>query len=188
MRARPFDPRHLDIAAFAEKAAVLEGDLPLGQLQRLCDSAHAEAPPAADEFVRWRAVGERRAAAGAQQQNWLQLRAHTTLRLTCQRCLQAVACPLSLDSEFRFVGDETTAAAIDIDAEEDVLVESRSFNLFGLIEDELLLALPLVPRHEGRCPQPLRAPPDPAAAAMAAAPQDKPFAALAGLKVRKTAG
>lgn len=37
------------------------------------------------------------------------------------------------------------------DLEDDVLVSSADFNLLGLIEDEVLMALPLVPRHDS-CP------------------------------------
>ena len=102
-----------------------------------------------------------------------------------------VACRLcgieiDVDRSFRFVADEAAAATLDAESEEDLLVHTRSLDLASLIEDELLLALPLVPRHEGQCPQPLIAPPDPVAAAIAAAPPAKPFASLAGLKVRKT--
>ncbi len=187
MRERPFDPRHLDVRAFADRAAALDGDIELGQLERLGASVHPETPPAAQQHLRWRAKGVLRPVSGGRAEPWLELQADTTVRLTCQRCLQAVEFPIELDRSFRFVSDETTAAALDIEAEEDVLVESRSFDLLALIEDEILLALPLVPRHEGVCPQPLRAPPDPVAAAIEQASSAKPFAALAGLKVRKTA-
>jgi uncharacterized protein len=101
------------------------------------------------------------------------------LNLTCQRCLGAVPAPLAVVSRFRFVAGETQAAALDAEAEEDVLASTRSLDLRTLAEDELLLALPIVPRHDV-CPTPLPRPsagPDDEAAA---APN--PFAALAGLK------
>lgn len=158
----------------------------MASLARLAASAHPEAPPTPEEEVAWSARGERRRGAGGDVQDWLHLQAKAPLRLTCQRCLQAVACELEVDSSFRFVADEATAAALDVDSEEDLLVHSRSFDLSSLIEDELVLALPLVPRHAGECPEPLTAPPDPVAAAIEAMPPAKPFASLAGLKVRKT--
>lgn len=188
MRGRTFDARHLDTAAFAERAAELGGELPITKLARLVESAHPDSAPTPEETVDWQARGERRKGAGGDGQDWLHLRAQAPLRLTCQRCLQAVEYQLEVDSSFRFVADEATAAALDVDAEEDLLVQTRSLDLPALIEDELLLALPLVPRHEEACPQPLNAPPDPVAAAIAATPRAKPFAALAGLKVRKTSG
>lgn len=186
MRERPFDPLHLDIRVFAGQEGVLDGEIELGQLERLSASSHPGPSTATQKPLAWQASGELRAVRGQPAQPWLTLRADALVRLTCQRCLRAVEVSLSLDNEYRFVPDETTAAALDIEAEEDVLVESRSFDLTVLIEDEMLLALPLVPRHEGPCPQPLVAPPDPVDAAIELAPADKPFAVLAGLKTRKT--
>jgi len=59
-----------------------------------------------------------------------------------------------------------------------VLAITRALDLRDLIEDELLLAMPIVPRHEV-CPEPLVA-----AAGDDGLVEDKPnpFAALAGLK------
>lgn len=185
MREKRFDPLHLEVRRFADQQASLEGEIPVAKLLRLAQSLHAEAPPEPAEMLSWQASGEARKAPGSAPQPWLQLQARCTVRLTCQRCLQAVETALVVDREFHFVADEAAAAALDIDADEDVLVESRAFNLLALIEDEMLLVLPLVPRHAGACPQPLRAPADPAAAAIEVAASNKPFAALAGLKVRK---
>lgn len=185
MRGKSFDPRHLDVRAFADRSAVLAGELELRSLQRLGASSHADTPPGADEKLHWRVSGEMRAARGSPPQPWLRLHADAMVRLTCQRCLQAVEVPLQVDSEFRFVADEATAAELDVDAEEDLLVESRSFNLASLIEDEMLLALPLVPRHEDGCPEPLQPTAEPAGVAVELEQRDRPFAALAGLKVRK---
>ncbi|WP_418320268.1 YceD family protein [Piscinibacter sakaiensis] len=185
MRERPFNPSRLDVRSFADRAAALEGDMPIRDLERLVASTHPESPPAADELVHWQASGEMRSAPGGDKQPWLLLQASGRVRLTCQRCLQAVEHAMQIDHEYRFVADESTAAALDIESDEDVLVESRSFDLPALIEDELLLSLPLVPRHEGSCPRPLQAPPDPVAAAIELAPPEKPFAVLARLKARK---
>ena len=126
----------------------------------------------------------RSAGALAQPSVWLHLQAQLTLPLTCQRCLGPVATPLVVDRWFRFVADETTAAAEDEDSEEDVLALEPRPSLLELIEDELLMELPLVPMHEV-CPE------SPAALAGAAdVPADEapesmrpnPFAGLARLK------
>ncbi len=186
MREKTFNPSHLDIRRFAERAASLEGEIELAGCERLSASTHVDGPPSADPRIRWRAQGELRRGPGGEQQVWLLLRARATVHLTCQRCLGAMECPLDVERSFRFVVDEATAATLDIDSDEDVLVESRSFDLCALIEDELLLALPLVPRHEGSCPQALQAPADPVAAAIELAAPDNPFAVLARLKGRKT--
>ena len=54
---------------------------------------------------------------------------------------------LEVDRSFRFVKDEATAQSQDDASEEDLLVLSKDFDLLALVEDELLMALPLVPMH-----------------------------------------
>lgn len=185
MRGRLFAPRHLDVEALAERAEVLSGSLPLGGFARLVEMAHPEAPPESTDMVSWQATGERRAVRGSGRQTWLHLLANGHIRLTCQRCLQAVDVPLDLRRSYRFVADEASAAEADLEAEEDLLVVTHALDLPALIEDEFLLALPLVPRHEGECPQPLLAASDVNELAAASGPRENPFDVLAGLKARK---
>ncbi|HQS64567.1 MAG TPA: YceD family protein, partial [Acidovorax defluvii] len=99
----------------------------------------------------------------------------------CQRCLTPVDVPLAVERSFRFVADEATAEALDDESEEDLLALSREFDLRELIEDELLMALPVVPRHD-ECPSavPLASSDDDFEAASAEKPN--PFAALASLR------
>lgn len=181
MAAREFDPFRLDVVAFANEAAHLEGHWPLSQLDRIADSAVAQpASPEADD-VQWRVRGERRAMRGGEAQTWLHLAASTQVALECQRCLKPVVVPVQIERDFLFVHGEDAAAQLDADSDDDVLAITRALDLRELIEDELLLALPLVPRHE-ICPEPLVVP-----APAVADPADRgdapnPFAVLAALK------
>ena len=102
--------------------------------------------------MRWTARGEARAQPGSADQVWLHLTASATIPLTCQRCMKPVDVPLSVERSFRFVADEATAEIEDEQSEEDVLALERDFSLTELIEDELLMELPLVPRHDV-CPE-----------------------------------
>lgn len=154
MKPREFDPLRLDVAALAEQGASLDGTWPLSSLQRLAASAHNEAPPKGGDVVTWSARGERRVRVGAPAEVWLHLHAGACVELECQRCLGPVATALEVDRALRFVQGEDQAAALDAESEDDVLALSRWLDLRELVEDELLLALPLVPRHEV-CPQPL---------------------------------
>ena len=61
---------------------------------------------------------------------------------------------LPVDRWFRFVPDEEAAAAEDDLSEEDVLALEPKMDLCTLLEDELLMAIPLVPMHE-ECPVPV---------------------------------
>ena len=172
---RPIDVHKLDLNHFAQDAGVLQGTTPLGQYRRLV----AEAWPQADlGEVIWRAHGQWREPVGAPAQVWLHLELKASVPLCCQRCLEQVDVPLDLKLAFRFVATEAQAEAEDEESEEDVLAYSPDFDLHGLIEDELLLGLPLVPKHE-KCPKTVQlsaADPD-----FDAVDADKPhpFAALA---------
>ena len=176
MSSRDFDPFRLDVATFATAAGELEGEWPLAQFDRLVEASAADAPVAGNA-VGWRVQGERRASRGGDAQVRLRLAAGTCLSLECQRCLKPVRVQLQIERSFRFVHGEDAAALLDAESEDDVLALTRALDLRELIEDELLLALPLVPRHD-TCPEPLPVPIDDAT------PEAKPnpFAALADLK------
>ncbi|ALT76206.1 YceD family protein [Paucibacter sp. KCTC 42545] len=185
MKEHVFLPRKLDVAAFARDGATLTGEWSAAELQRLADSGAPEAPAASWPAVRWILTGERREPRGAEAQVWLHLEAEAQVSLTCQRCLQPVQEALSLSRWYRFARNESEAAELDADSEDDVLVLSRSLDALEMVEDELLLSLPLVPRHEV-CPQPLLVPQDEAADEPEAAEErPHPFAALAALKKDK---
>jgi uncharacterized protein len=153
---KEFLPQRLDVMAFAEQGAELAGAdtglIALKQYGRLAQDVPDIAPGEADAIaVAWRARGERLEAVGGAAQNWLHLEADSHVLQTCQRCLQPVAVPVAFVRSYRFVADEATAEREDVDAEEDLLVASRQFDLLELIEDELLMELPQVPRH-AQCP------------------------------------
>jgi len=175
MKARDFDPTQLDVEAFAKACARIGGSWPLTHLERLASSTVA---PADSDLVAWHARGEHRVVKGGNGQVWVHIEATTQVMLECQRCLAPVAAGIEAKRSFLFVHGENTAAELDSDSEDDVLALTRSLDLRELIEDELLLALPLVPRHD-TCPQPLMA------AEPEALPEEDPphpFAALAALK------
>lgn len=182
--SKEYAVNHLDIAAFTKAGQQLQGHSPLGAFARLLQ----ELPAGSDGAVlsvAWQVRGEFVPEAGGAGHNWLYLQVQTQLPQTCQRCLQPVQVALEVDRAFRFVKDEATAEALDDECDEDLLVMSRSFDLMALLEDELLMALPLVPRHD-TCPQPLAFAADMAAttpsAEAAAAQPAHPFAALAALR------
>lgn len=143
-----FSPRSLDVRAFAEEAGELSGQEPLRSYARLLAETQGRAP---DTPVTWSASAEIRDPRHVHPQVWLHLRAHALLPLTCQRCLAPVEVPVEVNRSYRFVADEDMAAAEDDQSEEDVLALSRSFDMVELVEDELLMDLPLAPRHES-CP------------------------------------
>ena len=176
MSSRPaFDPARLDVAAFAAGRSSLEGSWPLERLDRLSGSTVPLAD-GGDEPVRWKAAGMLAPLLGSGLKPALQMHAEAAIGLECQRCLQRMVVPLNVERRLFFVAGEDAAAALDADSDDDVLALEPALDLKKLVEDELLLALPLVPRHEV-CPEPLPLEPEPEAPASA-----HPFAALAALK------
>jgi uncharacterized protein len=176
MAPRRLDPHKLDVAALAADAGQLQGEIDASRLQRWRET---QSPPVDLPLspVRWSARGEQRQRNGEPLQICLHLRVSAEAWATCQRCLLPFRTPIEVDRVFRFVATEGEAEALDADSEDDVLTLNPSFDLVGLMEDELLLAWPLVPRHE-RCSQPEHE------AGAEPAPADKPFAALAAWRLR----
>jgi len=178
---KEFAAQRLDVKAFAQAGGLLSGQDSLEKYERLVQEAQGESK---DLVVSWSVRGELRAQAGGAAQVWLHLRAQTSLPLTCQRCLTPVMVDVVVERPFHFVADEAIAAELDDDSEEDVLVLSREFDLLALVEDELLMALPLVPRHEV-CPTEVPLQAVDADFDEASTSKVNPFAALASLRIGK---
>lgn len=178
---KEFAARRLDVKAFAEEGGQLVGEEAVGQHPRLLAET---AGRGADLPVAWSARGEMRDPEHVQPGVWLHLQARTVLPLTCQRCLEVVDVAVSTDRSFRFVADEKVAAAHDDQSEEDLLALSRSFDLVELVEDELLMEMPVVPRH-GVCPEPVKMATADAGFEEAATQQPSPFSVLQKLKTGK---
>lgn len=145
---REFSPLQLDVIGFAADAATLTGTDPVSNYPRLIAEL---ADAASGAQVQWDARGEERVGGGGAALPWLHLTADASVPLVCQRCLTPVEVPLSVDRWFRFVADEATAEAEDDESDEDLLVVARDFDLKELIEDELLMEIPITPVHEA-CP------------------------------------
>jgi uncharacterized protein len=176
--AKEFDPRRLDIRRFAQDGGRIAGHDPLAGFERLMQETQGRG---GESRVDWEAEGELRNPGHVHPEVWLFLHAGTRLELVCQRCLQPVTVEVEVDRRFRFVPDESTAAAQDEQSDEDVLAESRSFDLVQLVEDELLMDLPLAPRHD-TCPVRLPASAGEAEFGQAQQARENPFEALGRLK------
>ena len=177
MKARPADPRAVPVASLARDGAILGGQLPLASLVRLREALHQAPPEGA--VLDWRARFGQEERPGSAPRTWLDLQAETAVTLQCQRCLDPMAQRLVVDRRFWFAASEAEAERLDAESDDEHLVLVPRLDLPGLVEDELILALPLVPRHEPHCPVPLAAP---EGAVSAASEEPHPFAALAALR------
>lgn len=179
--SKSFQTQRLDVAAFVRTGGVLQGQNALAEYPRLAQEAQGET---GDLSVHWQLTGGQRTAGDGSLRPSLHVQAELSLPLTCQRCLGPVQVALQADRHILFAPDEATAAALDDVSQDDVLAMSHALGVQALVEDELLMAIPLVPRHEDCAPPaPLQAQDEAFAAAQAERPH--PFAALAELKTRK---
>ena len=160
-------PDRVDPWRLAEGAKVLEGLVALADLPRLAPALAAGGEAAYRlEFGR----EDGRAVVSG--------RVRAVLALRCQRCLE----PLHLDVDSAFalavVGSLDEAAALP-ERYEPAIAEDGWVHPRDLVEDELLLAVPAVPLHEGGACRPPATEPQ---AGSGAAPADSPFAVLASLR------
>ena len=114
--------------------------------------------------------------------------AQAKLDLLCQRCLEPMAWPLELQLALAFIRPKVDEAGIP-GPYEPYVVESVPLRLSDMIEDEIILALPSIPRHElAQCPASEWLQEDKSAASETAVDKEQrqsPFSALADLNTPK---
>ncbi|OGB78440.1 MAG: hypothetical protein A2496_23865, partial [Burkholderiales bacterium RIFOXYC12_FULL_60_6] len=145
-------PPKLDVKHAGQSSQQLAGQDVLANYERLMEETQGLGEA---NVLNWTARGALQPDANGQPQPWLFLDVSTILPLTCQRCLGPVDVPVQIERAFRFVETEAQAEQEDDESPEDVLVLSRDFDLAALIEDEVLMDLPVVPRHD-TCPLPVK--------------------------------
>jgi len=70
-----------------------------------------------------------------------------SLELVCQRCLDPIQFPIAIDAELQLAANAREIS--EADDEIDRVIASRNMDVAWLVEDEVILALPMAPRHEG---------------------------------------
>lgn len=160
-------PERVDASRMVQARRSFEGKLPLASFARLRESlAAAEGEANYDlEFGR----DELGVA-------YLAVRVDADLPLTCQRTLEVYRQPVHVDQRLGLIGEESEEAALP-PGYEPLLIADGQLSLADVIEDELILALPVVPLKPGEPLEWHDAPADEADEEPV-----NPFAALARLK------
>lgn len=107
---------------------------------------------------------------GEQRLPMLSLQVSTTLPLLCQRCFEAM--PQAIDLTLTFAVCDTPSEALLDEDEIDWLETNDALSVEMLVEDEVLMALPIAVRHEQAC----------APVQLSAGEKPNPFAVLKQLK------
>lgn len=157
-------PDLLDPFEFAEKNRRTKGTLALSGMDRLRD-AILNPDAAATIDLEFKREGRIAAITG---------RIDVDLVLRCQCCLEPLDWPVRGAVNLAVVRSIDEAMLLSEEFEPLVVEVDQAVALADIVQDELLLALPDVPRHEIPC-----RPPQPTVAAEAA---KNPFAVLAQLK------
>jgi uncharacterized protein len=154
----------IDSLEFARSGATLQRSIGFDAMPRLADLLVST-----DGSLKLRVDGRR----DAQGKSWLLLDIEGTPELRCQRCLGGVRHEVRIKSRLQLVGPGEEWPDEDLaDDSADAIEAERELAVLSLVEEEVLLALPIAPRHE-HCEAP---------SANAAGNGSSPFAALAALK------
>lgn len=131
-------PEWIDAERLAEEHTRLVGTVPLDKMPRLANVALAR-----DGMV-WADLDF---ALQPEGHAVVTGNASAKVPLTCQRCLERVDWSLETQLALAIIHDEEKAATLPADYDP-LLWSGRTGSLAALIEDELLLALPVVARHD----------------------------------------
>lgn len=129
-------------------------------------------------MVEWAVTGEH----DSHGRRYLSLEADVVVVLECQRCLGIFDYPLRVSNRVQLVESEVELETEDTAEDDpdvpDLILGSNRFDVHAFVEDELILALPYVPKHDV-CPSP---PKVLDATEGGGSDRPSPFAALAQLK------
>ena len=132
-------PPSLDLARAARQTYGVEGRLPVKSLPRLSAALASDAGEVRVDLEAGVDPARRVTVTGS---------IDAELELTCQRCLEPVK--LSVHAEPNLAWVKTDEQLADLpDEYEPLLSADGDVDLKELVAEELLLALPLVPKHDG---------------------------------------
>jgi uncharacterized protein len=165
-------PDRLDLIATAEAGRVLRGTVAVSSLERLLPVLVSGEDELQVEMELGKDPDGTRYVKGSIQGD---------VMLKCQRCLENMTLPLDLNFRLGLVSSDA-AASILPDWYEPLLVTAEPAHIADMIAEEVLLAIPIVPRHRDRldCQEFVKdyAPPE-------SEQRKNPFAVLAGLKLKQ---
>jgi uncharacterized protein len=144
MYARPF----IDSLDFARNGREISGEVQISQLPRLLDIL--ENPKGILSYTVQGGVDN-------QGTHFLDLGVVGHLELRCQRCLNGFDYPLRLETRLLLRDQESLDAfddkvSVGEEEEFDSILADTHLNVLDLLEEEILLSLPIAPKHElGSC-------------------------------------
>jgi uncharacterized protein len=137
----------IDAFRFIETGGVCSGDVPIARLERLFDRLPETMDPAEAGTLAWQVRGVH----DAMGRPALEIAVEGTFPLVCQRCMQPLKWPVAQRTVVLVAPTPEALAELDDEVEQEVILGSKALEVLALVEDELLLTLPFVPKHETDC-------------------------------------
>ena len=138
----------VDSFRFAQASQTWRGEADIRDFARLAEALPESRGPL---------LYEARGFVDRERRPCLEVGVETVLTLVCQRCLGTMPWPLKVARRLYLARTEGEAERLEAEAgqaaDAEVLAAPGPVDLAALVEDEVLLGLPLIPRHEERqCP------------------------------------
>ena len=144
--------RYIDAFEFVRLGKAQEGTAPLAWFERVIEDMPEQDPEA---MVRWSATADR----GPADEPLIRLDVHAVVTVQCERCLGAMSIALDSEIALQLVHSESElddpdsfdfAELEDIEAgvSFDKVLGASKFDLLEQVEDELVLCVPFVPKHD----------------------------------------
>lgn len=170
----------IDNVALAKRKEHLAGSLSIADCSRLAELLVSQAPDISSasklkeasnhDVISFSLDG----ATNAVGQHFLHLSIDSSLTTCCQRCLELMQINLNLNFHYLISDiDATDTEAFEVEDIDDYDLQeaSQTMSLLELIEDEIIMALPIAPTHDADC----------AKLSMQSGDKPNPFAVLKGL-------
>ncbi|NOL49768.1 YceD family protein [Pelistega europaea] len=139
--------KYIDLMDVVRLSQTLEGKEPIGSFTRLMEDLPEQT--VAGEVL-WSLQGHQKTHGPA----LVTLHVQANPQLQCQRCMGLFHYPVDTDVELEVV---TSLKALDADVSEsgeidndayDKILANKPVDILELVEDELILSLPYIPKHE----------------------------------------
>lgn len=132
-------PVFIDGFAFARDERQVNLAVPVAQFERLSESLVSNTGTLVAQLDGFR---------DKEGRSFINVSIEAELLLQCQRCLGDMSFPLKIERRLELVKSEADVPEDDLENEQaDVVVSEREMSVLALVEDEVILALPMISSH-----------------------------------------
>jgi uncharacterized protein len=135
-------PKEIDPFRFAQNGLRLNGQLNVSSMSRLCGALHNN--EGVVDVVMHFDIDETGLP-------FLQGKFRSTLNLICERCMEPMDWDVEVNCLLAILKNERKVEGLAEQYDPWIIDSDELISLGSVIEDELILALPLVPKHDFKC-------------------------------------